>query len=244
MSTNSKISYRGMKLLAKKLGLIGETGPESTIIYYHQLTQRVQQQTGNFPHINIESLSFFDVLNYMDQHDYEGLTEYLLRGINSLAAAGADFAALTGITPHIVIDQLQQQSPIPMVSMLDTTRDVLHHHGMKKVLLLGTEQTMNAGFAEKYLGQNGFDVTLPSLEERHYIGQKIENELELGKVVPTTQHKLIDIVNRIAQTKQLDAVILGCTELPLAFNGISLAIPQIDVMEHHIERLSALLTIN
>ena len=47
-----------------------------------------------------------------------------------------------------------------------------------------------------------------------------------------------------AQAKQLDAVILGCTELPLVFNGISLAIPQIDVMEHHIERLSALLTTN
>lgn len=228
----------------KKLGLIGGTGPESTIIYYHQLTQIVQQKTGNFPHINIESLSVFDVLNYMDQHDYDGLTAYLLKGINSLVAAGADFAALTGITPHIVIDQLKKQSPIPIISMLDTTRNVLRQKGFNKVLLLGTEQTMNAGFVEEYLTHNGFNVTLPNLENRHYIGQKIENELELGQVIPATQHKLIAIVNQIVQDKQLDTVILGCTELPLAFDGITLAVPQIDVMKHHIKKLSTLLMTN
>ncbi len=74
-----------------KLGLIGGTGPESTIEYYKGIEYGVQQKVGRsfFPNLTIESLSVFDVLSFCGKQDYAGLMEYLLKGIRNLAAAGA-----------------------------------------------------------------------------------------------------------------------------------------------------------
>lgn len=225
----------------KKLGLIGGTGPESTIIYYSKITSQVQQKTGNFPPMTIESLSVFDVLRYMDANDYDGLSEYLLNGIKNLALAGADFAALTGITPHIVMDRLQANSPIPVISMLDTTRDCLSQEQLKNVILMGTRQTLTSGFFQRYLTQNHIHVILPNKADIEYMGTKIETELELGKVVPETQKKFEDITRRLITANQADALILGCTELPLIFNKIPLPIKKVDVMNEHIKKLAGLI---
>lgn len=79
----------------RKLGLIGGTGPESTIEYYKGIEYGVQKESGRnfFPNLTIESLSVFDVLGFCAEEDYDGLTEYLLKGIGNLAGAGAEFAA-------------------------------------------------------------------------------------------------------------------------------------------------------
>lgn len=78
----------------KKLGLIGGIGPESTIEYYRSIEYGVQKKSGQnfFPNITIESLNVFDVLNLCKKQDYDGLTDYLLNGINQLSAAGVQYA--------------------------------------------------------------------------------------------------------------------------------------------------------
>lgn len=221
----------------KKLGLIGGTGPESTICYYKQITSLYQQQNGNFPNLVIESLNVFDVLRYVEGDERSKLVKYLLKGIASLEAAGAKVVALTGITPHLVIEQVKKFSSLPLISMLDTTLEYLKEKNYQNVLLLGTEQTLQAGFFQKYLSANDVDVVLPSTEEIHYIGQKIENELELGKVTTQTVRRFAKITNSLIENKKIDAVILGCTELPLAFDNISLSVPKVDVMKIHIQKL-------
>ena len=101
------------KLAGKKLGLIGGTGPESTIIYYRELEDKVCEAKGGayFPPMTIESLSVYRVLGYCQNQDLDGLAAYLLSGIQSLAAAGADAAAFTGITPHIVYGRVAEKAP-------------------------------------------------------------------------------------------------------------------------------------
>lgn len=226
----------------KKLGLIGGTGPESTIIYYKQITEKIQKQTDNFPNLTIESLSVFDVLNFMDHKDYDGLAEYLLTGIAALKNAGADLVALTGITPHIVIKQLKERSPLPIISMLDTTKDYLQANHYHNALLMGTAQTLRAKFFQDYLTANGVNVILPTSQEIDYIGNKIETELELGRVVPQTQKHFAEITQRLINSQPVDALILGCTELPLIFKDIPLSIPKVDVMNEHINQLVKLIS--
>lgn len=99
-----------------------------------------------FPNITIESLNVFDVLNLCKNQDYDGLTDYLLNGINQLSAAGVQYAALTGITTHIVFDALSKVSPVPLVSMVDTASEFAKAHRYRKVCLLGTLPTMNGTF--------------------------------------------------------------------------------------------------
>lgn len=222
-----------------KIGLIGGTGPESTIEYYKGIEYGVQQKSGRsfFPNLTIESLSVFDVLGFCQKQDYAGLTAYLLKGIRNLATAGAQYAALTGITPHIVFDELSKTSPIPLVSMVDTARDYAEANDHKKICLLGTLPTMEGTFFQNSFTKHGIEVVTPNAEERNYIGTKIETELEFGKVLPETQRVFKEIAERIIREEQVQAVVLGCTELPLIFDDVKLSVPYIDVMQIHINAL-------
>ncbi len=222
-----------------KLGLIGGTGPESTVEYYKGIEYGVQQKSGRsfFPNLTIESLSVFDVLGFCRKQDYVGLTDYLLKGIRNLAAAGAQYAALTGITPHIVFDEISKVSPIPLISMVDTARDYAAANGYKKICLLGTLPTMEGTFFQNSFAKRGIEVVTPNAEEKNYIGTKIETELEFGKILPETQCAFKEIAERIIREEQVQAVVLGCTELPLIFDGVELMVPYIDVMQVHINAL-------
>lgn len=172
------------------------------------------------------------------------MTAYLLKGVRDLAAAGAQYAALTGITPHIVFDELSEASPIPLVSMVDTARDYAAANGYKKICLLGTLPTMEGTFFQNSFAKRGIEVVTPTAEEKVYIGTKIETELEFGKVLPETQRAFKEIAERIIREEQVQAVVLGCTELPLIFDGVELPVPYIDVMRVHINALVDLIMQN
>ena len=229
-----------------KLGLIGGTGPESTVEYYKGIEYGVQKKSGRsfFPNLTIESLSVFDVLDFCGKQDYAGLTAYLLKGIRNLTAAGAQYAALTGITPHIVFDELSKASPIPLISMVDTARDYAAANGYKKICLLGTLPTMEGTFFQNFFSKRGVEVVTPNAEERNYIGTKIETELEFGKVLPKTQSTFKEIAERIIREERVQAIVLGCTELPLIFDSVELPVLCIDVMQIHINTLVDLIMQN
>lgn len=132
----------------KKLGLVGGMGPESTIPYYHDIVYGVQEAMGKsiFPELSIESVNVFNVLKLCDEKKYDELTEYLMRAINNLVKSGAEFAALSANTPHIVFDRLKEQSPIPLISIVETTCEEAKHRELKKIGLLGTIFTMTEEF--------------------------------------------------------------------------------------------------
>lgn len=225
----------------KKLGLIGGTGPESTIEYYRQIEYGVQEKAGCFPNLVIESLSVFDVLRFCAEKDYRGLADYLVEGFEKLHAAGADFACLTGITPHIVYDDIAERSPVPVISMVKTACDRAEALGMKKIALLGTYPTMSGTFFQDTFSRRGIEVITPSEDEMKYIREKIEQELELGQVVPETQKRFCGICERLVSEEQAQAIVLGCTELPLILNDSLLSVPCFDVMKIHVEKLISMI---
>ena len=225
----------------KKLGLIGGTGPESTIEYYRKIEYGVQKETGLFPNLVIESLSVFDVLRFCAEEDYQGLSDYLVEGFQHLFAAGADFACLTGITPHIVFDEISKRSPIPVVSMVETACEHSATLRMDKIALLGTYPTMSGTFFQKTFTSRGIEVVTPVEEEMRYIGEKIERELELGQIIPDTQKRFCKICNRLVSEERVQAIVLGCTELPLILNDSLLPVPCFDVMNIHVEKLISMI---
>ena len=221
----------------KKLGLIGGTGPESTVEYYRQIEYGVQEKAGCFPNLVIESLSVFDVLHFCGEGDYQGLAVYLLKGFHCLADAGADFACLTGITPHIVFDEISEKSPIPIVSIMETACERAKTLGYSKIALLGTYPTMKGTFFQNTFRSQSIEVVTPQEDEMEYIGEKIETELELAQVVPETQQRFCEIADRLVENEHAQAIVLGCTELPLILNDNLTKVPCLDVMKIHIEKL-------
>ncbi len=223
----------------KKLGLIGGIGPESTIPYYHDIVYGVKERVGKnfFPNITIESINVFEVLRLCKEQNYEELVNYLSLAINNLSAAGAEFAALTGNTPHIVFEELKARSPIQLVSIVDATADEAKQKGFKRLGLIGTEVTMKGDFFKRPFFANGIDIILPDAAEMDYINEKIANELEVGIVRQDTQKEFLRIIEKMQQEGNAQALILGCTELPLLFNNISAHIILLDTMKIHVNKL-------
>ncbi|WP_238917455.1 amino acid racemase [Clostridium sp. YIM B02555] len=223
----------------KKLGLVGGMGPESTIPYYHDIVYGVQNKVGKnfFPNMTIESVNVFDILKMCELKQYEALINYLMVAINNLQSSGVDFIALSANTPHIVFDELKNRSNIPLVSIIDATCNEAKRRNISKVGLLGTIFTMNGDFFKKPFTENHIEVITPSDEEMDIVNQKISQELEFGIVKEETLSAFLKIVQRMKAEDRIQAIVLGCTELPLLFKGVQTPVECLDTMQIHIETL-------
>ena len=204
----------------KKFGLVGGMGPESTIPYYHDIVYGVQEALGEliFPELSIESVNVFEVLRLCGEKQYDKLTEYLMGAINNLAKSGADFAALSANTPHIVFDKLKEQSPIPLISIVEATCEEAKLRGLKKIGLLGTIFTMTGEFFKAPFVKNGIQIIVPTESEIELVNDKISTELELGIVKEETLLFFQKVISRMKNEDGIEAIVLGCTELPLLLN--------------------------
>ena len=223
----------------KKLGLVGGMGPESTIPYYHDIVYGVQDRIGKdfFPNLTIESVNVFEVLKFCKEEKYEELTDYLMQAIGRLISAGADFVALSANTPHIVFDRLQERSTVPLVSIVETACEEAVRRNLRKVGLLGTVFTMTGEFFKKPFYKSHIEITIPTVEEMEYINDKIVTELERGIVKEETLHNFQRIIARMQQEEGIEAVILGCTELPLLLNDEVSPVPCLDTMKIHVRHI-------
>ena len=223
----------------KKLGLIGGMGPESTIPYYHDIVYGVQEALGKsvFPELTIESVNVFKVLGLCKEQKYDELTKYLTNAIHNLAKSGADFAALSANTPHIVFDRLKEQSPIPLISIVEANCEEAKRRGLKKIGLLGTIFTMTGEFFKAPFIEKGIEVIVPTESEMELINEKISAELELGIVKDETLTAFQQIIARMRDEDGIEAIVLGCTELPLLLNDEVSPVPCLDTMQIHIQEI-------
>ena len=223
----------------KKLGLVGGMGPESTIPYYRGIVYGVRERMGEnvMPFLSMESVNVFDILVFCREKRYDDLAEYLLKAIGNLAAAGADFAALSANTPHIVFDQVQKQSPIPLISIVGAACGVAVRRNLTKIGLMGTIFTMEEDFFKKPFTDKGIQIAIPREDEMEYINRKIYTELEFADVREDTRQEFLSIVRRMKEEDGIQAIVLGCTELPLILNDHISPIPCLDTLKIHVRAL-------
>lgn len=223
----------------KKIGLVGGTGPESTLMYYKELNQRIDRLTDGkaMPDIAIESVNFHRFWGYVTDNELDLLTDYLVEKIDCLARSGAEVVSLSCATGHIVIDRIRQKTNTPLVSVPEAVCDAAAAKGYRKVGLIGTIFTMEKDYMKKPFANAGIDVIIPKQTERQLIAERIYEELERGIVNERTLKELQQIIERMRADDGIEAIILGCTELPLLLNNSNSPVPCLDSVDIHIERL-------
>ena len=201
----------------KTLGMIGGIGPESTIEYYRAIIAAYRQQKpdGSYPPIMINSIDVTKMLHLIGVNQLVEVTDYLVTEVHKLAKAGADFGLLAANTPHIVFDEIQQRSPIPLISIVSATCDAAQTLGLKKMGIFGTRFTMQKQFYPDVFSRAGIKLVVPELEEQDYIHDKYMNELLNGIILSETHERLLMIVDKLIDQQGIDGLILGGTELPL-----------------------------
>lgn len=223
----------------KKIGLVGGTGPESTLMYYKELNTRIDKLTDGtaMPDIAIESVNFRKAWEYVSRGQYAYLTDYLSEKVECLKSCGAEIIALTAGTMHIVYDRIVQKTNVSLISIPKVVSGEAVARGIKTVGLLGTIFTMEQDFMKKDLLEAGIEVVIPRKRERALIAQKILEELELGIVKESTRKEFTDIIERMKAEEGIEAVILGCTELPLLLDNENCPVCCLDSVEIHLNRI-------
>ncbi len=223
----------------KTLGLIGGTGPESTIEYYRLLIAKYREQAdGHSPPLIITSIDLKQMIEWMTAGNLAAVADGLAFEFERLHKAGADVGALTANTPHIVFDELQQRSPIPLISMVEATCEEVQARGLKTVGLFGTGFTMQAPFYPEVFSRAGLKLVVPAEQEQNYIHGIYLGELLKDIFLPETRGRLLEIADEMKRRDNIEGIILGGTELPLVLrdeehNGI----PLLDTTRIHVARL-------
>jgi aspartate racemase len=220
------------------LGLVGGLGPESTIDYYRRILKawaRIDPSTA--PSIVIDSLDVQRGLRLIE-NDWEGLTAYLLASIQRLAGAGADFAAITANTPHLVFDELAARSPIPLISIVEVCAANARRRELRRLALLGTRFTMEAAFYPEVCARHGITVVTPGDADRPWVHQRYIGELLKGNFRDETRAEFVSLITRMRDQEGVDGVILGGTELPLLLaEPVIAGLPLLDTTALHVAAL-------
>jgi aspartate racemase len=226
----------------KTVGIVGGIGPESTIEYYRFIIEgyRAQLADGSYPSLIINSVDLNKLVTWMNASELDAVTDYLLAAIQKLAAGGADFAAIAANTPHIVFKQVKARSPIPLISIVEATRDKARALGLKRLGLFGTRFTMQAAFYPEVFAEAGLNIIVPNESEQTFIHEKYFNELVKNIFLPETRDRLGTIAKRLKEEEGIDGLILGGTELPLILRDAESSIlPFLDTTRIHVEKIIA-----
>ena len=223
----------------RKIGLVGGTGPESTLMYYKELNSRIDALTEGsaMPDVAIESVNFRKAWGFVERGEYDKLTDYLSEKVECLKAGGAEIISLSAVTMHIVFGQIEAKTNTQLISIPKAVRDEAVAREFKCVGLLGTIFTMEQDYMKKDLEDAGIRVVVPQKDERELIAKRILEELEVGIVKESTLKEFTAIIERMKREDGIEAVILGCTELPLLLNKDNCPVYCLDSVEIHLNKL-------
>ncbi|MET0625479.1 MAG: amino acid racemase [Pyrinomonadaceae bacterium] len=223
----------------KRLGIVGGIAPESTIEYYRLIVRmyRARATDGGYPPLVINSIDMNTMRGMIEAGRLGPLVEYLLAELRRLADAGSDFALLASNSPHIVFDELERRSPLPLISIVGAALDAALALGLKKVGLLGTRFTMGGGVYQRVFARGGVEVVTPDEDEQTYVHEKYMGELVEGVFLDETRAGLLAVVDRLKERAGVEGVVLGGTELPLILrDSAGRGIPFLDTTTIHAER--------
>jgi aspartate racemase len=224
----------------KKIGLVGGLGPEATLEYYRRIIDvfKSKDTSLNYPEIIIYSVNMSELIGMMKRKEYVQVVEYLLRVIESLKKAGAEFAAMSANTPHLVFDELVKKSQLPLISIVEATCDETQRLGLRRPGLVGTGFTMSGTFYQEVFGRRGIPVQVPDNKDKKIINEKLFSEIELGIFRDETRDLLIQIIGKMVHNQHIDCLILGCTEFPLILTEPWYAgIPMLNTTKIHVDAI-------
>ena len=224
----------------KKVGIIGGIGPASTLDYYVGIIEgyRAKVNDGNYPEIIINSVNMSEMLSYIESSDWNALTNMIVSAVSQLKAAGAQFAAIASNTPHIAFDMIQKQSPLPLIGIVDETCGYAQTKMVSKAVIIGTRFTMGSGLYSSAFAKFDIATVTPSEDEQEEIHGIIFPKLEDGIVDLSDKNKLLTLANRLISEHKADALVLGCTELPLMIKENDIDTLILNTTQIHIDAIA------
>lgn len=179
------------------------------------------------PEVSMHTYPLADYAEYMYRGDWRGLGELMLSSAGKLAKIGADFLICPDNTFHQALPHIESRSPRPWVHIAEVVAAQAAERGFRRVGITGTRWLVDSEVYPEKLTARGLAYLRPSAAERDEISRIIMDELVYGVFKPEAVAYFQRVMQRM-KDERCDAVVLGCTEIPLIMNDTNSALPTLD----------------
>jgi aspartate racemase len=181
----------------------------------------------NHPEITMNSLPMASVMGPIRANDWAAVAGILAASAKKVAKAGADFAICPDNTYHQAFKLLVPQSPIPWLHIAGAVAEEAHRLGYSRLGILGTKYLMEGTVYSEALERFQIESKIPNKPDREKINEIIFKELVNG-IFPESSRLYFNEVSEQLKARGCDAVVLGCTEIPLIVRLDDTPLPTLD----------------
>lgn len=214
--------------MPKHIGIVA-CSAEGAALCYRTICTEAPAVMGRHAHPEV-TMHTHCLAEYMDcvyRDDWQGVAELMLSSANKLAKAGAEFLICPDNTIHRAFDLVAPHSPRPWLHIVEEVAREAKQHGFRKLAVTGTKYTMEGPVYPEKLSACGIEHLMPNAEERARIDAIIMDELVNGIFNDESRRYFQNVIGRFSH-QGCDAVVLGCTEIPLLIDDRCSPLPTLD----------------
>lgn len=210
------------------IGIVG-CSAEGAALCYRTICSEGAALLGEHAHpeVSMHTPSLADYVHCLGRGDLAGVGALMLASAHKLARAGADFLICPDNTIHQAFGHVQPQSPLPWLHIAEVVAAEAARRGYRRLGLTGTRWLVDSEVYPEKLAARQLQCVRPDSEQRDVINRLIMDELVRGVIRPEGVAAMQSVIQRL-QAQACDAVILGCTELPLIIDDRNAALPTLD----------------
>jgi aspartate racemase len=179
------------------------------------------------PEVSLHGHCLSEYMAEIGRGNWDGVAKLMLSSAQKLAKAGADFLICPDNTCHIAFQKVQAESPLPWLHIVDVVAAEAHRRGFRTLGITGTKYTMEGPVYAERLSAAGLHHRTPDREERERMNAIIFDELVNARFTLESLSYFVGVISRLKQ-QGCDAVVLGCTEIPLLVTPENSPLPTLD----------------
>ena len=214
--------------MPKHIGVVA-CSAEGAALCYRTICDEAPALMGRHmhPEISVHTHCLGEYMDCIYRDSWQCVADLMLSSANKLAKAGADFLISPDNTIHHAFDLVAPRSPLPWLHIVDEVAAVAKARGFRKLAVAGTKYTMDGRVYQTKLPAAGFEYLVPNAEERARIDAIIFDELVNGIFTAESRAYFQKVIGRM-KGEGCDAVVLGCTEIPLIMDDSNSPLPTLD----------------
>ena len=210
------------------IGIVGVSA-EGAALCYRTICLEGERYLGQYDHpeVSMHTHSLGEYMQRIERDDWAGVGELMLSSAGKLAKAGAHFLICPDNTVHQAFGHVEPRSPLPWIHIADVVAEEATARRFRSLGLTGTKWLVESQVYPERLARHGVDSVRPTAEERDRINRIIFDELAYGVTSDAAVAAFQRVIDRMKRDG-CDAVVLGCTEIPLLMNDANSPLPTLD----------------
>jgi aspartate racemase len=214
--------------MVKHIGIVA-CSAEGAALCYKTICIEAQEKLFKYrhPEITMHTPPLSDYMQHIWNGNWEGVAEIMLTSVKIVAKAGADFAICPDNTIHQAYDLMISKSPIPWLHIVEVVGEEAKQKKFKHLGILGTRYLMNSPVYPNVLKKFNITCEFPEVSVQDIVDKVIFEELVNGIFLEESKKQFYNIIQKLSKNG-CDAVVLGCTELPLLVEPSGSPLPTLD----------------